>query len=87
MLLIVGTDMPRKELTPKIKSKRKTWDKKCMIDAVEMVRAKKMGLKKAVKMFKVPKTTLQRLVQDAVYSAEEVVEKKTRSETSSSGIH
>lgn len=68
--------MPRKVLSPKTNAKRKTWDKKAMTEAIKLVRSETIGLKKAVKMFKVPKTTLQRLVHDKTYTPEEVVEKK-----------
>lgn len=54
--------MPRTQLSSKPKSKRKQWTKDNMIEAVKAVREKKMGLKKAVKLYSVPKTTLQRFV-------------------------
>lgn len=74
--IVADCTMPRSSLSPKAKGKRKTWDKQAMAEAVEMVRSKKMGLKKAVKLYKVPKSTLQRLVHDTEYSPEQVVEKK-----------
>ncbi|GBP35501.1 hypothetical protein EVAR_20011_1 [Eumeta japonica] len=54
--------MPRAQLSPKPKTKRKQWTRNNMIEAVKSVREKKMGLKKAVKLYNVPKTTLQRFV-------------------------
>lgn len=46
--------------TPKGKKKR-LWSEKNMIQAIEAIRTKKMGWKKAAKTFEVPKTTLMRL--------------------------
>lgn len=75
--------MPRKELSslrgkssPSGTPRRKIWNKQAMINAIIAVREKTMGLKKAVKVFSVPKTTLQRFVHQTEYSAEEIVEKK-----------
>ncbi|KAL0881483.1 hypothetical protein ABMA27_001343 [Loxostege sticticalis] len=42
--------------------KRRTWDQDKMIEAIKALRQKKMGLKKAVKEFSVPKSTLRRFV-------------------------
>lgn len=57
-------------------ARRKTWDKQAMISGIVAVREKSMGLKKAAKHFSVPKTTLQRFVNQTEFSAEELVEKK-----------
>lgn len=46
--------------TPKGKKKR-LWSEENMIKAIEAIRTKKMGWKKAAKTFEVPKTTLMRL--------------------------
>lgn len=44
------------------KSKRRTWDGNNMVEAIKALREKRMGLKKAVKEFAVPKSTLRRFV-------------------------
>lgn len=53
--------MPRRHLVPPKKSKRQSWDKDNMANAIKAIKEKKMGLKKAVKVYSVPRTTLQRL--------------------------
>lgn len=53
--------MPRKILVPPKKSKRQSWSRENMAKAVKAVKEKTMGLKKAVKMYSVPRSTLQRL--------------------------
>lgn len=40
-------------------NKNKNWDKKSMIDAVKAVREGKMGYKRAVQAYKVPRSTLK----------------------------
>lgn len=57
-----------------VAKKRKTWDPEQMKKAIDAVRSKTMGYKKAVKMFGVPRTTLRRLVHD-LGESEKIVEK------------
>jgi hypothetical protein len=45
-------------------AQRKNWDPERMKAAIEAVRNKEMGSKKASRVFNVPKTTLQRYVKD-----------------------
>ncbi|XP_063827608.1 protein tramtrack, beta isoform-like isoform X17 [Ostrinia nubilalis] len=45
-----------------ITKKRRSWDQNKMIEAIKALREKKMGLKKAVKEYDVPKSTLRRFV-------------------------
>ena len=54
--------MPRKIIGLKPKGKLKNWDAKSMMKAIVSVREKKMGLRKAVSLYQVPQTTLQRFV-------------------------
>ncbi|XP_063374157.1 protein tramtrack, beta isoform isoform X39 [Cydia amplana] len=49
-------------LTSPLRPKRRCWDPTKMIDAITAVREGKMGLKKAVKEYMVPKTTLRTFV-------------------------
>ncbi|CAA9997367.1 unnamed protein product, partial [Nesidiocoris tenuis] len=56
-------------------TKRKTWSKEAMVQAVEAVREKKMGYLKASKVYCVPKGTLERYVKDG-RPAEELLEVK-----------
>ncbi|CAG9560322.1 unnamed protein product [Danaus chrysippus] len=65
--------MPRTKLSLKLKSKRKSWTKANMIEAVKAMREKKIHLKKAVKLYRVPKTTLQRFVYSDQPSDELVI--------------
>ncbi|KAK9719572.1 CENP-B N-terminal DNA-binding domain [Popillia japonica] len=53
--------MPRKIIGRKPKGKLKNWDAQSMMKAIVSVREKKMGLRKAVKLYEVPQTSLQRL--------------------------
>lgn len=53
--------MPRRNLVPPKKSKRQSWDRENMANAIKAIKENKMGLKKAVKTFSVPRSTLQRL--------------------------
>jgi hypothetical protein len=53
--------------------KRHTWDEHDMIRAINSIREKKMGLKKAVKQFNVPKTTLKRYANQTSKTPEECV--------------
>lgn len=57
--------MLRITLSPKLKAKRKQWDQTSMARAIKAVKENEMGLKKAVKQFGVPKTTLQRFVKSS----------------------
>lgn len=54
--------MPRKIIGRKPKGKLKNWDAQSMMKAIVSVREKKMGLRKAVKLYEVPQTSLQRFV-------------------------
>ncbi|KAF9818172.1 hypothetical protein SFRURICE_003913 [Spodoptera frugiperda] len=56
--------------------KRKLWDPEAMKKAVEAVRAKEMGYKKAVKLFNVPRATLKDYVKKADKSIEDIVSGK-----------
>lgn len=58
------------------KKKNRTWSSESMTKAIEAVREKKMGWKKAAKTFRVPKTTLMRLSQQKYGSPEEASEAK-----------
>ena len=53
--------MPRTKLGPSPKGKRKNWDDKDMIAAINAVKSKKLGIRDAARHFKVPKSTLHRL--------------------------
>ncbi|KAF9409697.1 hypothetical protein HW555_010987 [Spodoptera exigua] len=67
--------MPRVSLLSPTSKKRKTWDPDQMKKAIEAVRTKVMGYKKAVKTFSVPRSTLKRLVKDSQESLELLVDK------------
>lgn len=67
--------MPRASVTPSAAKKRKTWDPDNMKMAIEAVRNKTMGYKKAVKAFSVPKSTLKCLVNDSEQCLESLVSK------------
>ncbi|KAI4454143.1 helix-turn-helix psq domain [Holotrichia oblita] len=54
--------MPRKIIGRKPKGKLKNWDAQSMMKAIVSVREKKMGLRKAVKLYEVPQTSLQRFI-------------------------
>ncbi|CAH0399066.1 unnamed protein product [Chilo suppressalis] len=53
-------------------SKRRMWNQQNMVNAIKDLRAGIMGLKKAVQVYSVPKTTLRRFVHSN-YTAEEAV--------------
>ncbi|CAH0399077.1 unnamed protein product [Chilo suppressalis] len=53
-------------------SKRRMWNQENMVNAIKDLRAGRMGLKKAVQVYSVPKTTLRRFVHSN-YTAEEAV--------------
>lgn len=68
--------MPRQSISsPSSRKKQKTWDPEEMKKAVDAVKNKLMGYKKAVKMFGVPRSTLKRLVKDPQESLELLVNK------------
>ncbi|KAJ4440331.1 hypothetical protein ANN_08470 [Periplaneta americana] len=71
----LGSTMPRTHIGPKPKAVLKKWDTNDMIKAITSVREKKMGLRKAVKLYNVPQTTLQRFVNNNM-SPEECVKLK-----------
>lgn len=54
--------MPRKHIGRKPRAILKKWNAENMIKAITALREKSMGLRRAVKAFKVPQTTLQRFV-------------------------
>lgn len=56
--------------------KRKLWDPEAMKRAVEAVRTKEMGYKKAVQLFNVPRATLKDYVKNSEKSVEDVVYSK-----------
>lgn len=62
--------------SPQIYGKRKKWNATDMKSAVAAVREKKMGYLKAAKLFKVPRTTLFRLVGETDTPTEKLVSKK-----------
>ncbi|KAF7282242.1 hypothetical protein GWI33_003040 [Rhynchophorus ferrugineus] len=64
--------MPQTQLSSEPKSKRKSWASSNMIESVKAVKERKMGLKKAVKFYCVPKTTLKRFMHSGL-PPEEVV--------------
>ncbi|KAG8256370.1 hypothetical protein J6590_070491 [Homalodisca vitripennis] len=55
--------MPRKSLSKAPKPKRKKWNTDDMVMAINAIRNKEMGLKKASQKFSVPRPTLQRLAR------------------------
>lgn len=68
--------MPRQSvLSPSSKKKQKTWDPEQMKKAIDAVRHKVMGYKKAEKLFSVPRSTLKRLVKDPQKSLDLLVHK------------
>ncbi|KAK9872268.1 hypothetical protein WA026_017069 [Henosepilachna vigintioctopunctata] len=67
--------MPRQSVLSQSSKKRKTWDPDQMKKAIEAVRTKVMGNKKAEKTLSVPKSTLKRLVKDSEESLELLVHK------------
>ncbi|KAJ4425644.1 hypothetical protein ANN_27840 [Periplaneta americana] len=73
--LTVTPQMPRTHIGPKPKAVLKKWDTNDMIKVITSVREKKMGLRKAVKLYNVPQTTLQRFVNNNM-SPEECVKLK-----------
>uniref|UniRef100_T1I3A1 HTH psq-type domain-containing protein n=1 Tax=Rhodnius prolixus TaxID=13249 RepID=T1I3A1_RHOPR len=54
--------MPRTKLGPSPKGTRKNWDDKDMVDAIKTVREKELGIREAALHFRVPKSTLRRLL-------------------------
>ncbi|CAH2092167.1 unnamed protein product [Euphydryas editha] len=56
--------------------KRKLWDPEAMKKAVEAVRTKEMGYKKAVKLFNVPRATLKDYVKKSDKPIEDIVSAK-----------
>jgi hypothetical protein len=72
--LIPYIDSPKSTMV-ETKSRRKKWNKKGMFKRVSAIRGKRMELKKAVKRYSVPKTTVRRFVHETTFSAELVVEK------------
>lgn len=59
-----------------LKEKRKNWNEAMMVEAIKMVRGKKMGYLKAARHFKVPRTTLFRLCQKNEQSPDEAAATK-----------
>ncbi|CAG9562347.1 unnamed protein product [Danaus chrysippus] len=56
--------------------KRRLWDPEAMKQAIEAVRTKKMGYKKAVKLFNVPRATLKDYVKKSDKPIEDIVSGK-----------
>ncbi|CAH0721624.1 unnamed protein product, partial [Brenthis ino] len=56
--------------------KRKLWDPQAMKKAIEAVRTKEMGYKKAVKLFNVPRATLKDYVKKSDKSVDDIVSGK-----------
>ncbi|KAJ4446552.1 hypothetical protein ANN_13249 [Periplaneta americana] len=79
-IIVQVRQMPRTHIGPKPKAVLKKWDTNDMIKAITSVREKKMGLRKAVKLYNVPQTTLQRFINNNM-SPEECVKLKIERKT------
>jgi hypothetical protein len=60
-------------MAPATAKKRKFWDHKHTVVAVNAVRRKEMGLKKAAKLFNIPRSTLKDCVKKDEHNVEEMM--------------